>query len=37
MKAALEGLARKCRGRGPTTDCPILEELDREEATRGRG
>ena len=31
MKAALERLANKCRGRGPTTDCPILEELDREE------
>ena len=31
MKAALERLARKCRGKGPTTDCPILEELDREE------
>jgi len=31
MKAALERLARKCRGRGPTTECPILEELDREE------
>ena len=37
MKGALEGLARKCRGRGPTADCPILEELDREEVTRGRG
>jgi len=31
MKAALERLARKCRGAGPTADCPILEELDREE------
>lgn len=31
MKAALERLARACRGRGPTSDCPILEELDREE------
>ena len=31
MKAALERLARKCRGRGPTTDCPILDELDRGE------
>jgi MerR family copper efflux transcriptional regulator len=30
MKAALDRLARKCRGRGPTTECPILEELDRE-------
>lgn len=31
MKSALERLAKKCRGRGPTTDCPILEELDRPE------
>lgn len=31
MKAALERLAKKCRGKGPTTECPILEELDREE------
>ncbi len=29
MKTALEGLANKCRGRGPTSECPILEELDR--------
>jgi len=33
MKGALERLACKCRGRGPTTDCPILEELDRVEDT----
>ena len=31
MKAALERLERSCRGRGPTSECPILEELDREE------
>jgi len=31
MKDALERLARKCRGKGPTTECPILEELDRED------
>ncbi len=31
MKAALEQLARSCRGRGPTSECPILEVLDREE------
>jgi MerR family mercuric resistance operon transcriptional regulator len=35
MRKALESLARKCRGRGPTTDCPILEELDREEVRDG--
>ena len=32
MKTALERLARKCRGKGPTAECPILEELDREGA-----
>lgn len=32
MKFALERLAARCRGRGPTADCPILEELDRGEA-----
>jgi len=37
MKAALERLARRCCGRGPTADCPILEELDRGEADRARG
>lgn len=31
VKGALERLANKCRGRGPTTECPILEELDGEE------
>lgn len=31
MKAALERLAEKCRGKGPSTECPILEELDRED------
>lgn len=30
MKSALERLASKCRGSGPTTECPILEELDRD-------
>lgn len=37
MKGALERLARRCRGRGPSTACPILEELDREEDARARG
>ena len=31
MKAALERLAKKCRGKGPTSECPLLEELEREE------
>jgi MerR family transcriptional regulator, copper efflux regulator len=34
MKAALARLARSCRGRGPTSECPILEELDRDEDRR---
>jgi MerR family transcriptional regulator, copper efflux regulator len=34
MKAALLRLARRCRGNGPTSECPILEELDREEEGR---
>ena len=37
MRAALDRLARKCRGRGPTTECPILEELDREEDCHASG
>ena len=28
MKSALERLAAKCRGKGPTDDCPILAEID---------
>lgn len=36
MKAALERLAHRCRGRGPTSECPILEELDREEHGHAR-
>ena len=37
MKAALNRLAKKCRGRGPTTECPILEELDREDDDHANG
>lgn len=37
MKVALDRLARKCRGRGPTTECPILEELDRVEDDHADG
>lgn len=29
MKAALTRLSASCRGRGPATECPILDELDR--------
>ena len=28
MKAALERLARACRGKGPTGECPILDALE---------
>lgn len=30
MRAALERVACKCKGRGPTSECPILEELERD-------
>ncbi|MCZ6807978.1 MAG: MerR family DNA-binding protein [Deltaproteobacteria bacterium] len=30
MRAALKRVASKCKGRGPTSECPILEELERE-------
>lgn len=31
MRKALSGLIAQCAGRGPITDCPILEALDMEE------
>lgn len=31
IKSALQKLAASCRGRGPTSECPILEALDGEE------
>lgn len=41
MGQALERLARRCTGRGPTSECPILEELneqdDVEEANDAEG
>lgn len=37
MKDALGRLAKKCRGRGPTTECPILEELNRWEDDYANG
>lgn len=30
MKSALVRLAERCRGNGPTDDCPILAEIDGE-------
>lgn len=32
MKNVLERLARTCRGKGPTSECPILDMLDEEES-----
>lgn len=37
MGRALERVARRCRGRGPTSECPILEVLDEEEAVDAEG
>jgi MerR family mercuric resistance operon transcriptional regulator len=33
MKAALARLAAACAGRGPTSECPILEALESESST----
>lgn len=32
MKKALSGLVAQCSGRGPITDCPILDAIDEEAA-----
>jgi MerR family transcriptional regulator, copper efflux regulator len=37
MKAALERLARACRGKGPTSECPILDALDAKEGENAEG
>lgn len=34
MKRALEQLAASCSGQGPTSECPILEALERQEPGR---
>jgi MerR family mercuric resistance operon transcriptional regulator len=31
MKQALARVTRECKGRGPTSECPILDALDRRE------
>src|SRR5690606_3024768 len=36
IKAALENLARACRGKGPTSECPILEAIAKEERRADR-
>jgi len=35
IQAALAELARTCRGKGPTSDCPILDALDDQEVKHG--
>ena len=35
IQAALTELVRTCRGKGPTSSCPILDALDEEEAADG--
>jgi len=37
MGRALAQVAHRCRGRGPTSECPILEVLDEEEAMDAEG
>ena len=31
IKAALERLAQACRGKGPTSGCPILDAIEQED------
>ncbi len=33
MREALSRLMKRCRDRGPITECPILDAMDREEGT----
>ncbi len=35
MKASLERLARSCRGKGPTSACPLLDVLEEERHADG--
>lgn len=37
MRGALERLAKQCRGGGPVSDCPIIEEIDRQEVADAAG
>jgi MerR family mercuric resistance operon transcriptional regulator len=37
IQAALEKLARACRGKGATSECPILDALDDQEDGHGNG
>jgi MerR family copper efflux transcriptional regulator len=35
IQAALEQVSRACRGKGPTSGCPILDALDHQEGGHG--
>jgi MerR family mercuric resistance operon transcriptional regulator len=37
VRGALQRLAQRCQGQGPTSACPILEELDREKECHADG
>lgn len=37
MRSALRSLSERCRGHGPVDECPILEELERQEEADGDG
>lgn len=37
IKSALETLARACRGKGPTSECPILDAIVAPEAEHAKG
>lgn len=36
IKGALEKLAKACRGKGPTSECPILEAIEKEDGRADR-
>lgn len=36
IKSALERLARACRGTGPTSECPILDAIQKEDSRADR-
>lgn len=36
IKGALEKLARACRGKGPTSECPILDAIEKEDGRAHR-
>lgn len=36
IRDGLAGLARSCRGKGPTSECPILDAIEREDSRAQR-